>query len=85
MLAQALGDDLAPTRDSAGELTIVPNSMIFKNPVEILTDEQLRRPWGDMLPLLQGADVTLLTLETVATTSDIHLPAKKFLEERGVL
>ena len=34
-----------------------------------------------MLPLLQGADVTLLTLETVATTSDIHLPAKKFLEE----
>ncbi len=30
-------------RKLSGELTIVPNSMIFKNPVEILTDEQLRR------------------------------------------
>ena len=27
----------------SGELTIVPNSMIFKNPVEILTDELKRR------------------------------------------
>ena len=30
-------------RKLSGELTIVPNSMIFKNPVEILTDENLRR------------------------------------------
>ena len=30
-------------RKLSGELTIVPNSMIFKNPVEILTDEQVRR------------------------------------------
>ncbi len=30
-------------RKLSGELTIVPNSMIFKNPVEILTDESLRR------------------------------------------
>ncbi|OBX20281.1 mechanosensitive ion channel protein MscS [Erythrobacter sp. QSSC1-22B] len=30
-------------RRLSGELTIVPNSMIFKNPVEILTDEIKRR------------------------------------------
>lgn len=30
-------------RKLSGELTIVPNSMIFKNPVEILTDENMRR------------------------------------------
>ena len=30
-------------RKLSGELTIVPNSMIFKNPVEILTDETMRR------------------------------------------
>ena len=30
-------------RRLSGELTIVPNSMIFKNPVEILTDEFKRR------------------------------------------
>lgn len=30
-------------RKLSGELTIVPNSMIFKNPVEILTDEDKRR------------------------------------------
>ncbi|MDP4539182.1 mechanosensitive ion channel [Qipengyuania sp. DY56-A-20] len=30
-------------RRLSGELTIVPNSMIFKNPVEILTDELKRR------------------------------------------
>ncbi len=30
-------------RRLSGELTIVPNSMIFKNPVEILTDEDKRR------------------------------------------
>ena len=30
-------------RRLSGELTIVPNSMIFKNPVEILTDENQRR------------------------------------------
>tara|TARA_R110002072_G_scaffold297893_3_gene471113 strand:+ start:8690 stop:9559 length:870 start_codon:yes stop_codon:yes gene_type:complete len=30
-------------RRLSGELTIVPNSMIFKNPVEILTDELRRR------------------------------------------
>ncbi|MXP09519.1 mechanosensitive ion channel family protein [Pseudoblastomonas halimionae] len=30
-------------RKLSGELTIVPNSILFKNPVEILTDEQVRR------------------------------------------
>lgn len=30
-------------RKLSGELTIVPNSMIFKNPVEILTDNEIRR------------------------------------------
>ena len=30
-------------RKLSGELTIVPNSILFKNPVEILTDEQMRR------------------------------------------
>lgn len=30
-------------RALSGELTIVPNSLLFKNPVEILTDEQTRR------------------------------------------
>ena len=30
-------------RKLSGELTIVPNSMIFKNPVEILTDDVARR------------------------------------------
>lgn len=30
-------------RALSGELTIVPNSILFKNPVEILTDETLRR------------------------------------------
>jgi small-conductance mechanosensitive channel len=30
-------------RKMSGELTIVPNSMIFKNPIEILTDESMRR------------------------------------------
>ena len=30
-------------RKLSGELTLVPNSMLFKNPVEILTDEQMRR------------------------------------------
>jgi small-conductance mechanosensitive channel len=30
-------------RALSGELTIVPNSVLFKNPVEILTDDPLRR------------------------------------------
>ncbi|MCJ2186154.1 mechanosensitive ion channel family protein [Novosphingobium beihaiensis] len=30
-------------RQFSGELTVVPNSMLFKNPVEILTDQNLRR------------------------------------------
>ncbi|MCJ2177900.1 mechanosensitive ion channel family protein [Novosphingobium sp. 2580] len=30
-------------RQLSGELTVVPNSMLFKNPVEILTDQHLRR------------------------------------------
>jgi len=30
-------------RALSGELTIVPNSILFKNPVEILTDDKLRR------------------------------------------
>lgn len=30
-------------RQFSGELTVVPNSMLFKNPVEILTDQHLRR------------------------------------------
>lgn len=30
-------------RKMSGEVTLVPNSMLFKNPVEILTDEQMRR------------------------------------------
>ncbi len=30
-------------RALSGELTIVPNSMLFKNPVKILTDEETRR------------------------------------------
>lgn len=30
-------------RQFSGELTVVPNSMLFKNPVEILTDQPLRR------------------------------------------
>ena len=30
-------------RSLSNELTIVPNSMLFKNPVQILTDEDLRR------------------------------------------
>ena len=30
-------------RQLSGELTIMPNSMLFKNPVKILTDEPLRR------------------------------------------
>ena len=30
-------------RKLSGEVTLVPNSMLFKNPVEILTDEQMRR------------------------------------------
>lgn len=30
-------------RKLSGELTIVPNSILFKNPVEILTDHELRR------------------------------------------
>ena len=32
-----------------------------------------------MLPLMQAADVMILTLETVATTADIHWPNKRFL------
>jgi small-conductance mechanosensitive channel len=30
-------------RDLSNEITIVPNSMLFKNPVKILTDEDIRR------------------------------------------
>lgn len=30
-------------RSASGELTVVPNSILFKNPVEILTDEAQRR------------------------------------------
>ena len=30
-------------RKMSGEVTLVPNSMLFKNPVEILTDDTLRR------------------------------------------
>ena len=30
-------------RALSGELTVVPNSVLFKNPVEILTDQELRR------------------------------------------
>ena len=30
-------------RQYSGELTVMPNSMLFKNPVEILTDQPLRR------------------------------------------
>ncbi len=30
-------------RKMSGEVTLVPNSMLFKNPVEILTDETMRR------------------------------------------
>jgi len=30
-------------RAMSGELTVVPNSILFKNPVEILTDEETRR------------------------------------------
>lgn len=30
-------------RQASGELTIVPNSMLFKNPVKILTDRDVRR------------------------------------------
>jgi small-conductance mechanosensitive channel len=30
-------------RQFSGELTVVPNSMLFKNPVDILTDQHLRR------------------------------------------
>ena len=33
-------------RKLSGEVTLVPNSMLFKNPVEILTDEQMRRHEG---------------------------------------
>ena len=30
-------------RQLSGELTVVPNAMLFKNPVEIITDQNLRR------------------------------------------
>ncbi|QKG72749.1 mechanosensitive ion channel family protein [Erythrobacter mangrovi] len=30
-------------RKQSGELTVVPNSLLFKNPVEILTDDDIRR------------------------------------------
>ena len=39
---------------------------------------QFERIWGDVLPLMRAADVMILQLETVATTSDVHWPNKRF-------
>ena len=45
--------------------------------------QQLERPWGDVLPVLVAADVTVLCLETVATTTDVHWPGKRFFTDDG--
>ena len=46
---------------------------------EFSEEELLRRPWGSALETLRSADVTLVTLETVATSTEIHWPSKRFL------
>jgi hypothetical protein len=44
----------------------------------LTAQEQFERIWGDVLPLMRAADVMILQLETVATTSDVHWPNKRF-------
>ncbi len=72
-------------RRLSGELTIVPNSMIFKNPVEILTDESQRR--FDVVigvsydtNLDHAADVIRRSVEAVDTV-DTDKPVDVFAQE----
>ena len=49
----------------------------------LTTQQLLERPWGDILPVLTSADVTVLCLETVATSTDVHWPGKRFCQDDG--
>lgn len=73
-------------RQFSGELTIVPNSMLFKNPVEILTDQTWRRDeivvgvaydsdLGAAREAIRGA---LISLECVDAPHGIDVLAQAF-------
>jgi small conductance mechanosensitive channel len=62
-------------RQLSNELTVVPNSMLFKNPVKILTDEVIRR--NEVVigvsydtDLEQAQDIILKTVESIEAVND---------------
>lgn len=62
-------------RQLSNELTVVPNSMLFKNPVKILTDEVIRR--NEVVigvsydtDLEQAQDIILKTVEGIEAVND---------------
>lgn len=62
-------------RQLSNELTVVPNSMLFKNPVKILTDEVIRR--NEVVigvsydtDLERAQDIILKTVESVEAVND---------------
>lgn len=66
-------------RSPSNELTIVPNSILFKNPVEVLTDSPLRR-FELVVNLPEDADLDRATEAIRAAVHDV----KTVAAERGV-
>lgn len=73
-------------RQFSGELTIVPNSMLFKNPVEILTDQTWRRDEivvgvaydSDLGAAREAIRNALISLECVDAPHGIDVLAQDF-------
>ena len=79
-------------RQLSGELTIVPNSMLFEKPVQIVTDQNLRRD-DILVPIDFGDDIeaaraaiadAMKTVATVATDKPVQVFAKDFDASAGV-
>ena len=81
MLPHGVEHPRDPPFDGIDDLELERNrdTLISMSGVTTLSDEvRLQRPWGNLLSLLREADVTLLTLETVATTSGLMWPNRRF-------
>ena len=79
-------------RQLSGELTIVPNSMLFEKPVQIVTDQHQRRDdilvpidFGDDLETARAAiAMALKNVGTIASDKPVQVFAKDFDPGAGV-
>lgn len=69
-------DQLFPTHVSCPSEARIAHSFLPSHPH--LQNYTPQTPWGDTLPLLHSADLTILNLETAATTHGLKWPNKVF-------